>query len=115
VLHEHLPRLFNGHRACLNFADHGAIDKSALEAMACGLPLVSTNDSLVEIMPPGLRPLLITDKQSTEVQARTIHELLRRPNAEIVQLGERMRAVVVGNHSLDRLFDRILEEVRTLA
>jgi glycosyltransferase involved in cell wall biosynthesis len=114
VLHEHLPRLYNGHRACLNFADHGAIDKSALEAMACGLSMISTNDSVVEIMPPDLRPLLITDKQSTEAQARTIHELLLRPNAEIARLGQRMRAVVVEHHSLDQLFGRILEDVRTL-
>jgi glycosyltransferase involved in cell wall biosynthesis len=115
VLHEHLPRLFNGHRACLNFADHGAIDKSALEAMACGLPVVSTNDAVGEIIPARLRPLLMTDKQSPEVQAETIHELLSRPEADTARLGEELRAVVVADHGIGRLFDRILEDVRTLA
>ena len=92
----------------------GAIDRSAVEAMACGLPLISNNDAVTEIMPADLRPALITDKQSTELQAQTIHELLRRPEAEIAPLGERMRALVVSDHSIDRLFDRILEQIRTL-
>jgi glycosyltransferase involved in cell wall biosynthesis len=113
VRHEHLPRLFNGHRVCLSFG-RGAVDKSALEAMACELPVISTNDSVAEIIPSALGSLLITEKESTEAQAATIHELLRRPDAEIVRLGERMRAVVVANHSVERLFDRILDDVRTL-
>jgi glycosyltransferase involved in cell wall biosynthesis len=113
VRHEHLPRLFSGHRVCISFG-RGAVDKSALEAMACGLPVISTNDSVAEIIPFDLAPLLITERESTEAQAGTIHELLRQPDAEIVRLGERMRAVVVADHSVDRLFDRILEDVRTL-
>lgn len=113
VLQEDLPALLNGHRACLNFST-GAIDRSVVEAMACGLPVISNNDSVTEIMPPDLRPATITDKQSTELQARTIHELLGRPEAEITQLGQRMRDLVVSEHSLDPLFDRILAEVRTL-
>jgi glycosyltransferase involved in cell wall biosynthesis len=113
VLQEHLPTIYNGHRASLNFSD-GAIDRSVVEAMACGLPIISTNDSVTEIMPPDLRPVLITDKQSTGSQARTIHELLQKPEAEIVRLGQRMRALVVTNHSIDPLVDRILDEVKVL-
>jgi glycosyltransferase involved in cell wall biosynthesis len=113
VPHEHLPDLLNGHRACLNFT-HGAIDKSALEAMACGLPVVSTNDAVAEAMPSDLRSTLVTDKQRTEAQAQAIHELLARPDPELARVGDRMRAVVVADHSVERLFDRILEDVRTL-
>jgi glycosyltransferase involved in cell wall biosynthesis len=113
VRHEDLPRLFNGHRVCLSFGRTG-IDKSALEAMACGLPVISTHDSVAEIIPSALGPLLITDRESTEAQAGTIHGLLRQPDAEIARLGERMRAVVVADHTVERLFDRILEDVRTL-
>jgi glycosyltransferase involved in cell wall biosynthesis len=111
--HGHLPRLLNGHRACLSFGRTG-VDKSALEAMACGIPVISTNDSVAEIIPSALGLLLITESESTEAQAGTIHELLRRPDAEIARLGERMRAVVVAEHSVDQLFDRILGDIRTL-
>jgi glycosyltransferase involved in cell wall biosynthesis len=113
VRHEDLPRLFNGHRVCLSFGRTG-IDKSALEAMACGLPVICTKESVAEIIPPALAPLLITDRESTEAQAVTIHELLRQPDAEVARLGELMRAVVVAEHSVDQLFDRILDDIRTL-
>jgi glycosyltransferase involved in cell wall biosynthesis len=115
VLHADLPRLLNAHRAALNFTNRGAIDKSALEAMACGLPVISTNECVAEILPSGFEPGLITDAEDKEAQARAIHGVLRQERAEIALLGERMRAVVVADHSVDRLFDRILEDVRTLA
>ena len=113
VLQERLPALLNGHRASINFTI-GALDKTAAEAMACGLPVVSTNDAVTEVIPPDLRSILVPDKHSTEVQAGMIHELLRRPEAEIARIGQRLRALVVSDHSIERLFDRVLEEVETL-
>jgi glycosyltransferase involved in cell wall biosynthesis len=113
VRQEQLPALLNSHRASLNFTI-GALDKTAVEAMACGLPVVSTNDAVTEVMPSDLHTILIPDKDSTEVQATIIHELLRRPEVEIARLGQRLRALVVSDHSLERLFDRILEEVEPL-
>jgi glycosyltransferase involved in cell wall biosynthesis len=113
VTHEQLPKLFNGHRACLNFSS-GSLDKSVLEAMACGLPLISTNESVAEIVTPTLAALLLTDRERTDLQAAAIHGLLQRPDAELARVGEDLRAVVVAEHSIDRLFDRILDDVRTL-
>lgn len=113
VSQEQLPELLNGHRACLNFSA-GAVDRSSVEAMACGLPVVSTNDSIAEILPEELRPTLVTDKDRVEIQATAIHELLGKPPEEIASLGQRMRALVVSEHSVDLLFDRILDEVGKL-
>jgi glycosyltransferase involved in cell wall biosynthesis len=113
VVQAHVPALLNGHRACLNFST-GAVDRSAVEAMACGLPLISNNDAVAEIMPEDLRPALITDKRDVELQAKAIHDLLQRPEPELDDLGKRMRALIVTDHSIEPLFDRILEQVRTL-
>jgi glycosyltransferase involved in cell wall biosynthesis len=109
-----LARLLGGHRAALNFSSHRAIDKSALEAMACGLPVISTNESVAEIVPSDVAPLVIADPASMDAQAETIHRLLGRERAEIAALGARMREVVVAGHGIDRLFDRILEDVQML-
>jgi glycosyltransferase involved in cell wall biosynthesis len=113
VRQERLPALLNGHRASINFTI-GALDKTAVEAMACGLPVVSTNDAVTEVIPPDLHSILVPHKHSTEDQAGMIHELLRTPEAEIARLGQRLRALVVSDHSIERLFDRVLEEVEGL-
>jgi glycosyltransferase involved in cell wall biosynthesis len=113
VPQERLPALLNAHRAFLNFSNTG-IDKVVLEALACGLPVISTNESASEILPADLRPMLVPDKASTERQATAIHELLRRSETDTARLGERMRAMVQSQHSAELLFDRILGEVRTL-
>jgi glycosyltransferase involved in cell wall biosynthesis len=115
VRHDRLAGLINGHRAGLNFTGHDAADKAALEVMACGLPVVSTNASIAELLPPSVAPLVVADWRSTEAQGAAIHALLARPDAELAALGARLRAVIVAEHGVDRLFDRILVELRTLA
>ena len=106
-----MPALLNGHRAFLNFSET-AVDKAVIEAMACGLPVISTNSSVNEIMPDDLRPDLITDGASEEAQAMTIHELLIKPDAELDEVGGRMRRLAVAEHSVDRLFERIVSETQ---
>jgi glycosyltransferase involved in cell wall biosynthesis len=113
VKQEELPELLNGHRVSLNFT-YGAIDKTAVEAMACGLPVITNNDAITEIIPPDLLSVLVTDKRDTAAQAETIHALLSRPEAEIERLGQRLRDLVVSDHSIERLFDRVVEEIRAL-
>lgn len=113
VRQEQLPELLNAHRACLNFTV-GALDKTALEAMACGLPVISTNDSVAEVLPRDLHPFLISDKDDAELQAAAIHGLLSKPDGEIEQIGVRLRDLVISDHSTDRLFDRILAEIEAL-
>lgn len=114
IVQEELPNLLNAHRACLNFST-GAIDRSAVEAMACGLPVISNNDAVAEIMPADLRPALITDGQSTELQAKAIHDVLSQSEAELAPLRERMRYLVVSEHSLEHLFDRIVSEIELMS
>jgi glycosyltransferase involved in cell wall biosynthesis len=113
VSHDELPRVLNGYRAFVNFAET-ALDRSVVEAMACGLPVVSTNDSVVDIMPPELHDDLIADKRDVERQAETIHALLARPEPELAELGRRVRAEAVDEHGIERLFDRIIDETRSL-
>jgi len=113
VRQEELPTLLNSHRACLNFSTT-AIDRSVVEAMACCLPVISTNDAILEIMPEDLRPTLITDKENLVAQSQAIHALLRQPDADIIWIGERLRDLVVREHNVNRLFDRILDHAGDL-
>jgi glycosyltransferase involved in cell wall biosynthesis len=111
VDHAQMPAVLNGHRAFLNFSET-AVDKAVIEAMACGLPLVSTNASVREIIPADLRSTLITDPRNPERQAQAVHDLLTRSDPELAAIGERMRTLAITEHGVDRLFDRILEDAR---
>jgi glycosyltransferase involved in cell wall biosynthesis len=109
--HEQLPQVLSGYRACLNFS-RTAIDRSAVEAMACGIPVISTNECLEEILPSHLLPTLMVDDTSTSSQARTIHRLLSAPDDERRELGKSLRSMVVRDHNVDGLFDRMLKEMQ---
>lgn len=113
VVHEQLPALLNRYRASLNLSDT-ALDRAALEAMACGVPVLSSNVVFREAIPAELRETLTVDHRSTEAQAAAIHALLSRPERELAELGRRVREFVVAEHSVERLFDRILAEVAAL-
>ncbi len=45
----------------------------------------------------------------------TIHELLIKPDAELDEVGGRMRRLAVAEHSVDRLFERIVSETQRMA
>jgi glycosyltransferase involved in cell wall biosynthesis len=113
VGHDRLPQLLNRYRATLNFSDT-ALDRAVLEAMACGLPAISSNRVFREAIPADLRPLLTVDAEATDEQAERIHEILGRDERELAALGQRVREFVVAEHSVERLFDRILAEVGRL-
>jgi glycosyltransferase involved in cell wall biosynthesis len=105
-----LPRVLNGHRAFLHFSD-GALDRSAAEAMACGLPVISTNDAVKEILPAELRALLMTGRNDPASQADTLHRVLTMSGTGLLQIGRRLRQVVTQDHSVEMLFDKILAEM----
>jgi len=109
---ERLPPMLSAHRASINFC-MGALDRSVVEAMACALPVISTNRSVSEILPADLRPVLIADERDLEMQASTIHDVLRRTDQDLAALGVRLRDLVVREQSVDRLVDRILDEIES--
>jgi len=102
-----LARLMGEYRAALNFSDT-AFDKAAGEAMAMGIPVVTTNPSALEVIPPDLANLLGPPRDDLERQARAIHEVLSMDDRRREGLGERLRAVILENHSLDALFGKVL-------
>jgi glycosyltransferase involved in cell wall biosynthesis len=106
-----LPDILN--RYCLFlFFCKGALGKAAVEAMACGLPVVSTNPCVEEILPGHLRTLLIVPEADIDNQAQCIHQLLSSDN-KLSEIGQALRNMVVRNHSVTSLIDKILTEMET--
>ncbi len=53
VSFENTPRVYQGYQIFLNFTDTGSFDKTVIEALACGLLVLITNQSFKKILPPS--------------------------------------------------------------
>jgi glycosyltransferase involved in cell wall biosynthesis len=91
----------------LNMSATGSMDKAVLEAMACGLPVITANEAYKTLLAPWADHLL-TPPDSAEALAERLRHLLLLPPEERRQLGADLRAVVVRDHSLDQLCARLL-------
>lgn len=105
-----LPDLLNRYRVFLNFS-RTALDRSVVEAMACGLPVISNNACVEEIIPEGLRPLLVVPEGNLDEQAKCIHSMLSLDENQRMEIGKALGKTVEQHHSIEALFDRILAEM----
>jgi glycosyltransferase involved in cell wall biosynthesis len=107
---DELPGILNRHRVFLHFSA-GAIDRAAVEAMACGLPVLTSNANVAGLIPSALRPELVVPQEDTAAQAEALHLLLSTPGDRLAEIGRELREVVVREHGVEGLFDRIVAEV----
>ena len=91
--------------ACLLHASETSLDKAVLEAMACGCPVISTNPAAKEVLP---RICHTEDETMGEVLER----ILNLSDEELRELSNDLHERVVRDHSLPRLIDRILAEMK---
>ncbi|MBI2053302.1 MAG: glycosyltransferase family 4 protein [Candidatus Sungbacteria bacterium] len=91
-----IPGILKDHDIFLNASRTGSLDKAVLEAMACGLSVLTSNDAYRAILPPQY----FIDRPSAEEFAARIKTLSRekRPVAEL-------RDIVVRDHALDRMVE----------
>lgn len=82
----------------VNLSSTGSIDKAILEAMACGLKIVTSNEAFADILDPEN----MTDGSSSDL-AKKIETISGREDSE------KWREYVVSNHSLARLIGHISE------
>ena len=96
----------------VNMSRTGSLDKAMLEAMACGLPLATCNESMHEVlgsyvgqlMYPGGDARALTDK---------IAMVMDMSIAVRKQLGVALRAIVVRDHDLRGFIKKIVQILST--
>ena len=109
-----LPDIYQSADLLWSASGTGSLDKVLLEAMACGLPILTNNETASELLGPWAEALLIPPEASFEEAAqqfatRVLHFREQSARARR-QLGIELRQTVVENHDLQRLARRIAAE-----
>ena len=108
VSHIALPKLLNNQDLFLNFSTTGNMDKAALEALAVGVPVLTTNGAFKELLSPF--GLYVREKDYT-VLADAVDTIMNRPDRAAVVAT--LRNKVVEQHSLTKLIPKIVGFLNT--
>lgn len=93
----------------VNMSQTGSLDKAILEAMACAVPVLTSNEAARDIGLESKRLNALMFPQGDDAAlAQKIIEYKRMSGAEREALGRSLRDVVVTRHSLSALVPRIL-------
>lgn len=99
VQNERTPALYSAHGASVNLAAPGHFDKSVLEAMACGTPVVACSDVVKEEWR--------VPENDPQALAAALERLITLPESAYHMLQEGSRAHVVREHGLARLGEQL--------
>jgi glycosyltransferase involved in cell wall biosynthesis len=100
VPNEKTPALYSAHGASINVAAPGHFDKSVLEAMACGTPVVACST----VVEDEWR----VPENDPQALAAALERLMTLPESEYHVLQEELRAHVITKHSLSNLGEQLI-------
>ena len=88
----------------------GGADKVVLEAMACAVPVITSNPAFVSVLSPWSE-ILLAPPEDPEALALRMKQMMEKRFTERQSLGRSLRKVVEEHHSLDRLAHRLVQEL----
>lgn len=98
----------------VNSSDHDSIDKTVLEAMSCGLPVVTSIAAFSEIFDANHRVICHVPKGGASELAGSVRKLMDMPEQERRELGLALRESVKRAHSLDALCEKLMNQFQSL-
>jgi len=104
---EETPNLYSAHGIALNLAPAGCFDKSAFEPMACETPVILSSKAFEGLVPREW----IVQEDDAQSLAAAIKNMLELSGEQYVALGRAERDIVVHDHSLHALMDRLVIEL----
>lgn len=94
----------------VNLSDTGSLDKAGLEAMSCGVPLVTWNVAFQPLLKNVSTPLFLHER--TPMAVASACEAIASLSVEVRrQLSYQLRSTVVNNHGLESLIDDLAERI----
>ena len=117
VPYREVPASYRRASVVVNASLTGSVDKVVLEAMACGRPVVSCNESIPPILAElgGVAGDMRFERGDARGLADRCERLLALPPAEREALGSRLRAIVARDHEVDALMARLVREMGGVA
>lgn len=94
----------------VNLSDTDSVDKAVLEAMSCGLPVITSNVAFERVLSSLGRSAMVAKGDASGLAERLL-TLTKQSPEERQTVGRQLRRIVVGGHSLARLARRLAEEI----
>jgi glycosyltransferase involved in cell wall biosynthesis len=98
--------------ALVSTTETGSADKSVLEAMSCGVPVVATNEVFARMVRTVSPEIGRVTRNAGEVAAR-LRAIWALEADQRRALGEKLRELVIRHHSLDRVVDQVAAHLHT--
>jgi glycosyltransferase involved in cell wall biosynthesis len=89
----------------------GSLDKAGLEAMACGLPLLTCNEAFADLL-GDLSNKLMFEQGNAEQLASKLLDVMEMKSENRGAVVKALRDVITQSHSVDRLMDQIISIFR---
>ena len=114
VANAELPGLLGSSAVYLNASTAtSALDKSVLEAMACEIPVISSNPRFADLFGP-YSDMLYCASGDAQALARSVERVLELGDDERRRIGAHLRKGVVREHNVERLMDRIVDAIASV-
>ncbi|MEO1389769.1 MAG: glycosyltransferase family 4 protein [Cyanobacteria bacterium J06634_6] len=95
----------------INSSNTDSVDKTVLEAMSCGLAVITSNAAFADVLGETLAKQWCIPKNRPDILAKRIEQLAAMSPKERQELGSRLRERVKASHSLEALSRRLVTEV----
>ena len=99
VSNKYIGEFYQSGDLFINLSDTGSLDKAILEAMACGLKILTSNEAFKDI----LKEDNIVDKNPVNIAGKIINLAKTERNYSLIEY-------VAKNHNLDNLVEKIIKQ-----
>jgi len=107
VPHKEVEKYICQANLMVNSSLTGSLDKTIVEAMACGVPILSCNEAFVEILDEEDYDLSVYRKGDSKQLAEKMKKIVELNQDVRKKIGAKLRKIVVKNHSLQLLIGKI--------
>lgn len=113
VPNREVPDLYREADVFVNLSRTGSLDKAVLEAMASGVPVVTSNWAFEAVFPGPLRERLMVEPGDDEAVSGALLEVSRWDADTRRDITHRLRRIVVEDHNLQRFMERLVDVFET--